>query len=192
MEKFAFSKALSTLVCFVYPAFLFLFFNLINHLHQLPLEKLEGVENLPLASTFVLLVAILIPMITDTFAMLMGSLIGGKKLCPKISPGKTISGAVGGTVWCLLVCICVYLVFGCMPVFQSFLSVLPIWAFLIVVLLGSVISQASDILESVIKRRANVKDSGRILPGHGGMLDRIDSYIFIAPFVLLAFWICLL
>lgn len=192
IEKFSFKKAVNTFLCFVYPAFLFLFFNFINHFHELPLGKLTDLSSGNLVSTFLLLTAILIPMITDTFAMLMGSLIGGKKLCPKISPNKTISGAVGGTIWCVLVCACVYLVFGCIQSFQGFLGVFPIWAYLIVVLLGSAVSQASDIFESVIKRRANVKDSGRLLPGHGGMLDRIDSYVFVAPFILLAFWICLL
>ncbi len=188
--KFSFKKALNTFVCLVYPSFLFLFFILVNHIGELPLEKLDGMGIYP--SVFLLLTAILIPMITDTFAMLMGQLFKGKKLCPKISPYKTISGAIGGVVWAVLVCACIYLVFGCIEAFQGFLGIFPIWAYLIVVALGSCVSQVSDILESLIKRRANVKDSGRILPGHGGMLDRIDSYILVAPFVLLAFWICLL
>ncbi len=192
VEMFSFKKALNTFVCFVYPTFLFLFFMLINHFQQLPLSKLTELSGLTNVSVFLLLTAILIPMITDTFAMLVGSVIGGKKLCPKISPNKTISGAIGGVVWCIVVCACLHFVFGCIESFQPFLEVFPIWAYLIVALLGSVVSQASDIFESLIKRKAQVKDSGKILPGHGGMLDRIDSYIFIAPFVLFAFWICLL
>ncbi len=188
--KFSFKKALNTLACFVYPSFLFLLFMLVNHIGELPLAKLKGMGVYP--SVLLLLTAILIPMITDTFAMLIGQLFGGKKLCPKISPDKHISGAIGGVLWSVVVCACIYLVFGCIEVFQGFLGVFPIWAYLIVVAIGSCVSQASDIFESVIKRRAGVKDSGKILPGHGGMLDRIDSYIFIAPYVLLAFWICLL
>ncbi len=188
--KFALKKAFNTFICFIYPAFLFLFFNLINHFGELPLGRLsETKDNL---SIFVLITAIIIPMITDTFAMLMGSLIGGKKLCPKISPGKTISGAIGGALWAVLIAACVYFVFGCIESFQAFLNVFPIWAYLLIVLFGSCVAQASDIFESLLKRRAGVKDSGKILSGHGGMLDRIDSYIFIAPFILLTFWLFLI
>lgn len=185
--KFSLKKAIHTLVTFVYPTFLFLMFVFINHLNTLPLSKLEGVSSN--VSLFMVLSAILIPMITDTFAMLMGSLIGGKKLCPKISPNKTISGAVGGVLWCVLVGACVYLVFGCIGSFESLMSAFPIWAYLLIVLFGSVVAQTGDLFESFIKRRAGVSDSGNLLPGHGGMLDRIDSYIFVAPYVLLAFLI---
>jgi len=187
VSKFAFKKALNTAICFVYPAFLFLFFILINHINILPLEKFSGIDSN--ISVFVLLSAFLIPMITDTFAMLMGSLIGGKKLCPKISPNKTISGSVGGVLWCVLVGACIYLIFGCIDSFAPFMEVFPIWAYLIVVFIGSIIAQAGDLCESVIKRRAGVSDSGNFIPGHGGLLDRIDSYIFMAPYILLAFLI---
>ena len=187
VSKFSLKKALHTVVTFVYPTFLFLMFIFINHLNTLPLSKLDGINSN--VSVFILLTAILIPMITDTFAMLMGSVIGGKKLCPKLSPGKTISGAVGGLLWCVLVAACVYLVFGCIGAFEPLMTAFPIWAYLLIVLFGSAIAQAGDLFESFIKRRAGVSDSGNLLPGHGGMLDRIDSYIYIAPYVLLAFLI---
>ena len=190
VAKFSLRKALNTLICFVYPTVLFMFFVFLNHLNQMPFSRLEKVSSN--VSLFVVLTAILIPMITDTFAMLMGSLIGGKKLCPKISPYKTISGSVGGTVWCVLLSACIYLVFGCIESFVPFMQIFPIWAYMLIVLFGSVVAQAGDVFESIIKRRAGAKDSGKILPGHGGMLDRIDSYIFVAPYVLLAFWICLI
>lgn len=185
--KFSLFKALHTMVCFVYPAFLFLLFVFINHLNSLPLTKMVGVTSN--VSLFMVLSAILIPMITDTFAMLMGSVIGGKKLCPKLSPNKTISGSVGGTLWSVLVAACVYLVFGCIAEFAPLMQVFPIWAYLLIVFFGSAVAQAGDLFESFIKRRAGVSDSGNLLPGHGGMLDRIDSYIYIAPYVLLAFLI---
>lgn len=206
--KFSLNKALNTAITFVYPAFLFLFFVLLNHFDIMPLSKLSQIglgasgagagaagstatSAVGQVSIFVLISAVLIPMITDTFAMLTGMLIGGKKLCPRLSPGKTISGAVGGVLWCVLVGACVYLVFGCIPSFEAFLEVFPIWAYLLIVLFGSCVAQASDLFESFLKRRAGVKDSGKIFPGHGGMMDRIDSYIFMAPYILLAFWIFL-
>lgn len=187
VRKFAFKKALNTLIAFVYPAFLFLMFIFLNHFNDMPLSKLEDISSN--VSVFILITAITIPMFTDTFAMLTGSVIGGKKLCPKISPAKTVSGAVGGVLWTVLFGACVYLIFGCIESFAPFMEIFPIWAYLIIVLIGSVIAQCGDLFESVIKRRAGVKDSGKILPGQGGILDRIDSYIFMAPYILIAFWI---
>lgn len=181
--KFSLKKALYTSISFVYPAFIFLFFVFINHINALPFDKLEGVAtNL---SIFALLTAFLIPIFTDTFAMLTGSVIGGKKLCPKISPNKTISGAVGGVLWCMLFCACLYLVFGCVSSFQPVMQIFPVWAYLMVVFLGSILAQCGDLFESIIKRRAGVSDSGKFLPGHGGLLDRIDSHIFMAPYIFL-------
>ena len=185
--KFIFKKCVNTLIVFVYPAFFFLFMIFINHINELPLEVFADVS--VDFSIFVLLTALLIPMFADTFAMLMGSLIGGKKLCPRISPNKTISGAVGGAVWTLLLMTCVYLIFVNINGFDFMWSNFPIWAYLIVVLLGIGVAIGGDLFESILKRRAGVSDSGRMIPGHGGMLDRIDSYIFMAPYILLAFWI---
>ncbi len=185
--KFSFKKALHTVICFIYPAFLFLFFILTNHINDLPLSKLEGVKSN--VSVFVLLTTFLVPIFTDTFAMLTGSVIGGKKLCPKLSPGKTISGAVGGVLWCVLFSACVYLIFGCVASFEPFMELFPIWAYLLIAFFGSVVAQCGDLFESIIKRRAGVKDSGKFLPGHGGLLDRVDSHIFMAPYILLAFLI---
>ncbi len=185
--KFSFKKALHTSICFVYPAFLFLFFNLTNHINELPLSKFAEISSN--VSVFMLMTTILIPVFTDTFAMLTGSVIGGKKLCPRISPGKHVSGCVGGILWCVLFSACVYLIFGCIASFEPFMDIFPIWVYLIIVLIGSVLAQAGDLFESIIKRRAGVKDSGKFLPGHGGLLDRFDSHIFMAPYVLLAFLI---
>ena len=84
---------------------------------------------------------------------------------------------------------CVYLIFVNINGFDFMWSNFPIWAYLIVVLLGIGVAIGGDLFESILKRRAGVSDSGRMIPGHGGMLDRIDSYIFMAPYILLAFWI---
>lgn len=187
--KFAFKKALNTFVCFFYPAFVFLLFVLVNHINSLPFAKLSGMTSN--VSVFAIVTALLIPMITDTFAMLTGTLIGGKKLCPKISPNKTISGSIGGTLWCVLVCAAVYLIFANIISFEGLMAVLPIWAYLLIVLFGSILAQGGDLFESVIKRRAGVSDSGNFIPGHGGMLDRTDSHIFMAPYIFLTFMLVL-
>ncbi|MCL6632006.1 MAG: phosphatidate cytidylyltransferase [Alicyclobacillus herbarius] len=112
---------------------------------------------------------------TDTMAYVVGRRVGGPKLWPAISPAKTLSGAAAGVIGSIL------------GVVVFTLIVRPganIWAS---ILLGAVISvtgQLGDLIESAYKRSAGVKDSGRLLPGHGGLLDRVDSLIFAAPFAL--------
>jgi len=111
---------------------------------------------------------------TDTFAYFTGRSIGGPKLAPSISPGKTWSGAIGGTVCGTLISFLLikYLNDGLLLppaiINNQFLT-------LVVIMLLVVGSQAGDLLESRAKRFFGVKDSGAIIPGHGGVLDRIDS-----------------
>jgi phosphatidate cytidylyltransferase len=113
-------------------------------------------------------------MLTDTAAYYVGRAMGRHKLAPTISPGKTIEGAVGG-------------LFGAMlagPVCRMIFF--PEITMLNAVILGltvGVIGQIGDLAESLLKRSAGVKDSGTLLPGHGGMLDRIDSILFCAPVI---------
>lgn len=189
-EKFAFKKGYGAAVSFAYPAFFVMFMMMLNHFDGLGFKNIGNYNGL--LSVVILMFMFLIPIFTDTFAMLTGILIGGKKLCPKISPKKTISGAVGGTLWCVLLSACVYLILFSTSTFYPVLNSIPIWAFLIVVFFGSIIAQGGDLFESFLKRRANIKDSGKILPGHGGMLDRIDSYIFVAPYLMLTFFLLIL
>jgi phosphatidate cytidylyltransferase len=108
----------------------------------------------------------------DIGAFYAGTYLGRNKLCPSVSPKKTIEGALGGLAANLLV--------GSL----FFLFVLPPlpWAGGLIALLGmGAVGQAGDLFESVLKRAAGVKDSGGILPGHGGILDRIDALLFAAP-----------
>lgn len=185
--KFAFKKALGNFISFIYPSLFMMSIMFLNHIDELGLNGISNFNgNLSIVA---LLFMFLIPMFTDTFAMFSGMLFGGKKLCPKISPNKTISGAVGGSLWCVLLSACVYLILDSIDIFNTaFLNGgMKIWIMLIIVLIGSVIAQCGDIFESFLKRKADVKDSGKILPGHGGVLDRIDSYIFLAPFLVIAF-----
>lgn len=118
--------------------------------------------------------------IADTSAYTVGRLVGRRPLAPTISPNKTIEGAVGGLTVTALV-------FSAL----TFLPVLSVTQRLFFGLAVAVAATAGDLFESVFKRRAGVKDSGAILPGHGGFLDRIDSLLFTAPisYLLLRLWI---
>ena len=188
--KFAFKRSLNTMLGLVYPTILFSIMIYINHLDSIGLEAVANFDGK--LSLVALIIAFIIPILTDSFAMLTGMLIGGKKLAPKISPNKTIAGAIGGTLWCTVLSACIYLILQAIDYFAPIISLLEIWKILLIVFFGSIIAQAGDILESFFKRKAGVKDSGKILPGHGGMLDRIDSYIFVAPYLLIVFVLILL
>jgi phosphatidate cytidylyltransferase len=105
---------------------------------------------------------------TDIFAMLVGSALGRRPLTP-LSPGKTVEGAVGGFAAALLAGAAIALV--------PFAHV-AWWQGAVVGAIVSVAAQAGDLVESALKRDARVKDAGRLIAGHGGVLDRFDSYIF--------------
>ncbi|WP_225744138.1 phosphatidate cytidylyltransferase [Marinilactibacillus sp. Marseille-P9653] len=117
-----------------------------------------------------LILSLIIIYSTDTGAYLVGRKIGKHKLAPSISPNKTVEGSIGGVVISLLISI-IYLLF--FPSAYSLIVVIP----LIVIL--SVAGQIGDLIESAIKRHFGTKDSGNILPGHGGIFDRFDSLIFV-------------
>lgn len=192
--KYSLTKALNTSVAFVYPAFLMLFLCLINHFEDMSVtfDILSGHNGY--LSFFVLLLAFLVPVFTDTFAYITGGIFGGKKLSPKISPNKTISGAIGGLLWCVLLSITVFCIFNSIPSMASMFNAtrITLWKVAIIAFIGSIFGQAGDLFESYLKRSANVKDSGNIMPGHGGMLDRFDSHTFVAPFIFIAFSILFL
>jgi phosphatidate cytidylyltransferase len=122
-----------------------------------------------------LAVVLLIPIVADTFAYFVGRAIGKHKLAPAISPGKTIEGAVGGLV-------AVALIHGAWVISQGWRW----WWIAIFVVLG-VFSIIGDLFESLLKRQAGVKDSSNLLPGHGGVLDRIDAQLPVLPLAALAF-----
>ena len=187
--KYSFVKALNTTFVYLYPAFLLLFLSLVNHFEDMTTSFPSLVGFNGWVSFFVLLFAFLIPIFTDTFAYLMGGLFGGKKLAPKISPKKTISGAVGGLLWCILLSVAVYYICYSIPTMATILDSagIYVWKIIIISFIGAIISQIGDLFESYLKRSAFVKDSGRLFPGHGGMLDRFDSYIFVAPYIFIAF-----
>ncbi|MEO1438184.1 MAG: phosphatidate cytidylyltransferase, partial [Bacteroidota bacterium] len=109
----------------------------------------------------------------DTFAYLLGSWIGKTKLLPRVSPKKTWEGTLSGVFVTLLASWLYYLLFGHLELEQ--------WLVIggIIAVLGTI----GDLIESMLKRSFEAKDSGGLLPGHGGFLDRFDSFIFVIPFV---------
>lgn len=122
---------------------------------------------------FLLFSMIVLIWVNDTFAYFVGSLVGKHKLSPKISPNKTWEGSMGGLLFSLIGSYILYLIFG------SF----ELWIWICLAFLVVVFGTLGDLFESVLKRSAGIKESGTILPGHGGILDRFDSLLIAAPFV---------
>jgi phosphatidate cytidylyltransferase len=118
----------------------------------------------------------------DTFAYIVGKSIGKHKLFEKISPKKTVEGFLGGLIFAIFAgyLISSYLI---KPSAQFSDKSILIW--MIIAAIVGVIGTVGDLIESKFKRIAGVKDSGKIMPGHGGVLDRLDSVIFVAPFIFL-------
>ena len=124
---------------------------------------------------------LLVIMVGDTAAYVVGTSLGKNKLYPEISPGKTVEGAIGSTAASLLAGV----------IGGSFLLPANPWLEMLgISLVLSILGQIGDLFESWIKRVFGVKDSGALLPGHGGLLDRLDSLIF--PFVFMAYYLRLL
>ena len=114
-----------------------------------------------------------------TVAYFTGVLFGKHKLIPDISPKKTIEGAIGGVVFCVLAFVGFALLYNNLWLVEGG-KALPIWLMAIVGLITAVVSMVGDLTMSLIKRHYGIKDYGRILPGHGGFLDRFDSVIAVA------------
>lgn len=129
------------------------------------------------AGAVVVLLPVLLTWASDIGAFFAGRAIGGPKLMPSVSPGKTISGAIGAVVTTVLVCL-VYVAYVLKPYAQLAFSPWGVVAFGVAV---SVTAQVGDLVESMFKREAAVKDSGTLFPGHGGVLDRLDSLFFVLP-----------
>jgi phosphatidate cytidylyltransferase len=129
------------------------------------------------AGTALVFLPVLLTWTTDVGAYAFGRIFGKKKLIPSISPGKTVEGAVGGLGLAIVICL-LYVRFILMPYAQLGLTIQGAVLFAIVI---SVAAQTGDLAESLLKREAGVKDSSRIIPGHGGILDRFDSLLFVMP-----------
>ncbi len=130
-----------------------------------------------------LLLTFVVASCCDTFAFFVGSLIGGRKFSPKISPKKTVSGAIGGLLGGIIGSIIVWVFFRGQLISNAWLEVT---VYALIGLIGGALTEFGDLVEGAIKRKLGIKDLGNILPGHGGVLDRIDGIIFNGVFVYLA------
>ncbi len=122
-------------------------------------------------------IALLSAWMTDTCAYFTGFFLGRKKLCPKISPKKTVEGAIGGIVGCVVFNVIATLIYNITLTEESY----PVLIIIPISILLSVIGMCGDLSASVIKRNMGIKDYGKIMPGHGGIMDRFDSVVFTAP-----------
>ena len=147
----------------------------------------------PCGGTFAISFAIFLPVFSDTFAYLVGSTLGKRKLCPSISPKKTVAGAIGGLLGSVLCAVTFFLLFdlyAVIPVgYVTFSDSVAVRAVVFVVLgiVGGVLAEIGDLAASRIKRTMNIKDFGNIFPGHGGVLDRLDSIMFTLVMLFTAF-----
>ena len=130
----------------------------------------------PRGSVALALLPLVVTWVCDTCAMAAGTLIGGPKLTPVLSPHKTWAGAVGGVVGGLIAA----LLYG--PLVLNRLGLqLSVWQLVTVGAVVAAAAQVGDVAESLFKREAGVKDSSSLIPGHGGVLDRLDSLYFVLP-----------
>ena len=181
-EKYTLEDAQYTTFILFYPVLLGSSFFIINH----TAGNLLGI--------FLLL---FVTLLTDAFALFFGVLFGKKKLIPDVSPNKTVAGAAGAYVGGILGATVVFLLFDVFRLFDSWKNVgitcisdkLYVSAplYLLIALVGSTLAVIGDLVASWIKRKMNVKDFGKIFPGHGGVMDRLDSLLFVAPFIVLFF-----
>ena len=131
---------------------------------------------------FLILIAVLISVTTDAFAFFAGKAFGRNKIFPSISPNKTLEGTIGGIVASVVInSLLVILIFqNSLKTFDSFLLIL-------IMFISAAASVFGDLLISSVKRQANLKDTGSLIPGHGGLLDRIDSHLLCIPVFFLLF-----
>lgn len=163
----------------VYPAVLLAFMLVANHF---TFDK----------GFLVLLLSFVISPCADVMAYLVGMTYSKikkgnvKKLCPKLSPKKTVAGAIGGVVGGALGGIIVYFIF--IKKALTLATSVPLLIFAICGLIGSILTEIGDLFESGIKRKVGIKDMGKIMPGHGGVMDRIDGMVFCTTFITALFY----
>ncbi len=166
-------------ISFTTSAYIITGFLSITLLRYMTIKTADGTVEI---GKYLFLLAFLGPWVTDTFAYFTGMLLGRHKLIPEVSPKKTVEGALGGTLFCILFTsaygwlVNMHLADGLLP---------PVYIFSVLGFFIAIVSQIGDLIFSLIKRKYGIKDYGIIFPGHGGVLDRFDSIISVAPMVLI-------
>ncbi|MDD3243890.1 MAG: phosphatidate cytidylyltransferase [Eubacteriales bacterium] len=163
MPRKRFLDTLVSIYSLVYPCWFFIFILLLSDIS--PADPKMSVVGLG--------AALLSPVVSDIFALLCGRLFGKTKLSPNVSPKKTVEGAVGGLVASTVV----LAGFGYLVV-RFYYQGIPFWHFPLLGLLCGFMGQCGDLIASALKRFADTKDFGNIFPGHGGVMDRMDSILF--------------
>lgn len=138
---------------------------------SLPLAHLAMLRGLPHGVRWIFLVLLMV-MLNDTCAYFTGSFFGRHKLYPSVSPNKSVEGAIGGLAGSILAAGIAHLTFVPWP---------GLGVLLLLGLVAGAVAELGDLFESLLKRSFGVKDSGSIIPGHGGILDRLDSLLFVFP-----------
>ena len=143
----------------------------------LSLVDQKAVEVVLIALTFA------VPLLGDTFALFVGSAVGGRKFCPAVSPHKTVAGAIAGLAGSVAAAMIVCAI-AAMTCNAATLARLPAWwEYLLLGVTGGAVGQIGDLFASLVKRHSGIKDFSNLFPGHGGMLDRLDSVLFMAVLV---------
>ncbi|MGB2579186.1 phosphatidate cytidylyltransferase [Elusimicrobium simillimum] len=137
------------------------------------LAHLINIRDIPTYGEYLTLFMLITVWICDSMAYFVGRAIGKHKMNKEVSPKKSWEGAVGGTLFAVLAAI------GLRALFLP--TLMTVWQAAVLGLIIAIVGQVSDLSESIIKRSTGVKDSSNLLPGHGGFLDRFDSYLLLAP-----------
>lgn len=146
----------------------------------IPFECIINIYEINTQSFNLVWIVFLIAFSNDSFAYFIGKKIGKRKLIPNVSPNKTIEGSIGGVTGTILVL-----------TLLSITTDLNTGIMIIIAVLGSITAQIGDLFASSIKRYSGLKDFSNIIPGHGGIIDRFDSILFVAPLILsLTYFIC--
>ena len=158
--------------------FNFTFATVVSIVAVLLFQSIPSLRNLD-NGLYYLAFAVTACFVTDVAALLFGKAFGTRKLCPNISPKKTVEGAIGGLTCTVIIALIVAILLQKYAGLRFDIITLVIWAVLV-----SIVGQFGDLCMSVVKRVAGVKDFGNLLPGHGGILDRFDSHMFAVAFTL--------
>lgn len=165
---------------------------LFTEVYPMSIMMLMVVMNHEVGNLLAMVLVFAIVVLTDTMAYFVGVTCKGPKMCPNISPKKTISGAIGGLFGGMIGATLVWLLFDYFNVFSymgdSFINLISnkwgaLGIYLALGLVCSVVAELGDLGASIIKRKIGIKDYGHIFPGHGGVMDRIDSFLFVIPVV---------